>query len=288
MCCRVLAAAAVMWVSSAWSQGTSGLEFQYVSPRPGAAYVNCRTTLGFRSSTRIIEESLKDIRILLNGSKSGIQTGVLRLARDQMTIICTPASPFTPGEQVAVSVPAGIRTREGVGLKGMSYSFTISSLQEPVAQHRILPPKPSTGRVMPGARVSAASVQPGRDPRTSGLPDDFPPISVLRNTVPGADPVFIGNFSWSEEPTPSYITILYRDGSPAFYKKIYGWDFKQQPSGLLTYYDEISEVFYGMDSAYQVVDSFYAPIRSWIRSTAATGIPRTSMSCKSCLMAGRG
>jgi hypothetical protein len=250
----VLLVIVCLWNMSGRGEKRSGPDYIYVSPRPAAAYVNCRTTLAFRSADLIAEESLAGIRIILHGSSSGTQAGTVRLARDQRTILCTPSRAFSPGEEVSVSLPAGVRTREGVRLEVLSYAFRTSAMREqipaPATQQKI------TKRQVPvDLHVSVSS--PVRPPSITDVPASFPPIRVLKNTIPTADPVFMSNFSWGEESTPEYIFILYRDGTPAYYKKIFGWDFKRQPSGMLTYYDQVDKIFYGMDSAYQVVDSFY-------------------------------
>jgi hypothetical protein len=252
--CAVLLIVAGLWTPGIRAENRTSAGFAYISPLPGATYVNCRTTLAFRSSDVIAEESLAGVRIILHGSLSGVQTGVLRLARDQRTILCTPPAAFSPGEDVSVTLPVGVRTRGAVRLEALSYSFRTSTMGEkrplPRAQQAI-----TKRRVAGDQHVSGAP--PVQPPSVTNVPANFPPIRVLKNTTPDADPVFMSNFSWGETGTPEYIFILYRDGTPAYYKKIFGWDFKRQPSGMLTYYDQIVKTFYGMDSAYQVVDSFY-------------------------------
>ncbi len=250
-----LVAVFVLCASAAWSQGDPGTFFTYMAPRPGATFVNSRTTLAFRSPLMIAKESISGVRVVLSGSKSGAHRSTLSLARDEKTLVCTPATPFTPGELVTVEFPGTVHARTGQHIAGLTYTFTVSPMRESVP-YKGEPRKPRRGAPARSTRLPLLNAAPAGLSGTSTVPDDFPPIKILKNTVPGADPVFIGNFSWGEEVTPAYISILYRDGTPAFYRKVYGWDLKVQQTGLLTYYDEVQGYWYGMDNAYQVVDSF--------------------------------
>jgi len=47
-------------------------------------------------------------------------------------------------------------------------------------------------------------------------------------------------------------------GTPVFYRKTpdFNLDFKRQPGGILTYYDNFKYYFSALDSSYQVIDSF--------------------------------
>ena len=253
----VLAGLVLISITGVRSQTPVSSGYAYVSPRPGAFFVNPHTTLAFRSGGRIQRESLYGLTLSLRGSRSGDQRVPLRLARDGMTLVCAPGSPFQPGEAVTVSLPGGIRTSGGDRLPALTYGFTTTSLTAPIRKR---PPQEGSGH--PGgsalrASESLTSALPARTLHPLDVPEDFPPVRVLRNTSQGEDPLFLDNFSWGPEETAHYMMILYRDGTPAFYRKQDAWDFKRQPNGLLTYYDQITEEFYGLDSAYQVVDSFY-------------------------------
>jgi hypothetical protein len=67
----------------------------------------------------------------------------------------------------------------------------------------------------------------------------------------------MSNFAFFGMYTP-YLLILSDSGTPVFYRKMPArcTDFKLQPNGLLTYYEDVALKFYGMDSLYAVTDSF--------------------------------
>ena len=53
--------------------------------------------------------------------------------------------------------------------------------------------------------------------------------------------------------------ILDSLGNPFFYKRLesVGYDWKLQPNGKITYFDGYGRMYFGMDSTFTVVDSFY-------------------------------
>ncbi len=231
--------------------------FDYVSPLPGATRVNPGTTIAFRQGAPIAAASLGELRVSALGSKSGVHRVTTKLSDDGVTVVCIPDPAFMQAETVHVHIGGGLRTTTGHVISGLSYTFVTSTREIRKARHA---PRPGSSALQshraPRQSIGANDrAYPGN--ATGELPPDFPPIRVLRNNTPTGDPLFLGNFSWGPDSTPQYMMILYRDGSPAFYRKAFAWDFKVQPNGLLTYFDEYAQVFYGLDSAYHMADSFY-------------------------------
>src|SRR5678815_5711504 len=90
------------------------------------------------------------------------------------------------------------------------------------------------------------------------LPPDFPHVTAFTfgKTAPGR--IFLSNFHLTSATTNPYLMILENDGTPFFQRKLgaLGLDFKMQPDGRLTYYDNDAKCFYALDAHYAVVDSF--------------------------------
>lgn len=65
-----------------------------------------------------------------------------------------------------------------------------------------------------------------------------------------------GNYFFAISP---YLVIIDNFGIPVFYRKISGGvrNFKPQPGGELTYYDNSRKKFFSLGSFYHVVDSFF-------------------------------
>lgn len=92
------------------------------------------------------------------------------------------------------------------------------------------------------------------------LPSDLPIITTTPNN-PTSGYYFLDIMTISlDDMLAKFVMIIDNDGNPVFYKRVPNntADFKLQPNGLITYYDFIERKFYGMDSTFAVVDSFYA------------------------------
>jgi hypothetical protein len=72
----------------------------------------------------------------------------------------------------------------------------------------------------------------------------------------------VAPYYWTKTTVGSYLLILNDQGQLVYYQSVANdlaaLDFKQQPNGLLSYYDQKDSTFYLMNSHYQVVDSYRA------------------------------
>ena len=78
----------------------------------------------------LTSQIVSGLQFAVRGITSGLHTGKTILADDAKTVIFKPDQPFTPGEQVSVSV----NSLQGVGTSGylpVSYSFTVATNQKP-------------------------------------------------------------------------------------------------------------------------------------------------------------
>ncbi len=103
--------------------------------------------------------------------------------------------------------------------------------------------------------------------KSQPLPDDFPDITTYKSGITAPGYIFL-NVSAEVEGTGYYIMMIDDDGVPFKYKKLtsdYSYDFKPQPSGLLSYAQFLSHHSYTgggncihmiMDEEMNTVDSF--------------------------------
>ena len=227
--------------------------FQYISPVPGSELLLRQTNIIIRQGEELTGVDLNDTTLLtVNGSISGKHSGNLYLTIDSKTLIFEPNLPFTNGEKVEVYLKSGLRTITGNTVDSLGFSFSISRgcTNPPNSITKTL----DTGKPNSVNRINnllKAEIEP-----TIILPADFPDIRINSKVNPEDGFYFIG----INQATSNYISIINNSGIPIFYKKINGrnYDFKLQSNGILTYYDETAGKFYGLDSLYQVVDSFYS------------------------------
>ncbi|MCB0165380.1 MAG: aryl-sulfate sulfotransferase [Anaerolineae bacterium] len=229
------------------NRSSSGQDFEYISPPPDAQLVSVGTTIAIRPGEVIKADSVSRDFFTVNGSSSGVHQGQTLLADDQKTVIFKPAKPFVNEETVTVSVRKGLITAAGETLAGITFDFATSPLK---------PPWPE--RQQPN-RDDTAAVPDGQNLGYVTLPVDIPAITITISTkgARAAGYLFLSNISGNTTP---YLLIIDDQGEPVYYKKVNQptGDFKKQPNGQLTYWDQSALAFQVMNASYQIVDTYQA------------------------------
>jgi len=83
--------------------------FEYISPKENSKYVSLSTNLILRSGEFIDHSSLSQNEFVVEGSKSGYHSGVVKLSDDNKTILFFPDLKFTADEIVTVTIKPGIK-----------------------------------------------------------------------------------------------------------------------------------------------------------------------------------
>lgn len=222
---------------------------EYYAPLKNAEYVSKDATIAIRYGPQLNKQVLSKLKFIVLGTQSGLHSGSSLLADDQKTVIFKPDRPFTPGEQVKADVN-GLRLDSGEVYVGLSYTFKISQHQE-------------------SGTVTSLTPDPADDkPRSAfpgflTVPQDIPHFRV---TTPATDmsegDVFVSPFYWTKNTTGSYLLILDGQGKLVYYKsmadELGAFDFKLQPNGMLSYYDQLTSRYVLMNSKYQVADTYQA------------------------------
>jgi hypothetical protein len=106
------------------AQETHSTPFEYLSPRPGAAYILPEQVIAFRLKDRCLPDLLLQTQYEIKGSRSGPVSATLRLASDRQTAFLTPGMSFSRDEKVTVT----IRFAEVLNLPDFSFSFFTTTL----------------------------------------------------------------------------------------------------------------------------------------------------------------
>jgi len=102
-----LTASLTLFVAVTFS-GQAPLPLVYISPPPGGRFVSAHTAIAVRQGEEVNRTSLLRAGLFeVMGAQSGRHDGRTLLADDGQTVIFEPASPFAPGEQVAVTLQDG-------------------------------------------------------------------------------------------------------------------------------------------------------------------------------------
>jgi hypothetical protein len=135
----------------------------------------------------------------------------------------------------------------------LAYSFTIAINQQPGT---------------PGSSQLADPPIPAKPPRSAfpdflTVPQDIPHFTITQSSASESEgDIFVAPFYWTESTVGSYLLILNQQGQLVYYQSaadaLDAWDFKMQPNGMLSYYDQKDSTIYLMDSHYQVVGTYQA------------------------------
>jgi len=242
----------------------------YVSPMPGSALVSPKSNIIIKTKESLNPSLIADPSLFsVRGSLSGEHAGTTILSDDQETIVFQPANPFSPGEVVTALVRLDGLTQQGNKIAPLGFTFTISPLSRSDQDLLIT----TAARVTSFVDTPASSTAPSLPLRLAKtqidtLPPDFSKMIVVQNGSPSPGDIFLSTFkiavapdSTSGTPVPlsdQDLLILSNDGSSVFHRKVNGvaTDFKLQPNGNLTYYDNGGRAFYELDKNYALVDSF--------------------------------
>jgi len=224
---------------------------QFISPLANSKHVKVSTSITLRFTVNPELNSIKKNTVQIIGSKSGNHESEFKISKDGRTIIFTPLTKFQNDEIVSVKIMP-IKTESDFS-EPINFSFVTEKENIPVSSIDVLKNEISVNN------ISQSNFQiPYALNRTSGLPTDFPEISILNSFNPSSGYLFLSNFALTNASIPYYLMILNNAGSPVYYKKLdtAAYDFKKQPNGNLTYYYSKAQKFYEMNTNYQIIDSF--------------------------------
>jgi hypothetical protein len=234
----------------AHTEGGQGLLVRYLSPIPDSRYILPGTNIIIRTDRRPGPDlALKLVRSL-TGGRSGKHRYDVRVSDDGRTVTCQPDSPFAPGEEVTVRIDTSVAVWTGPARAG-EFRFTTAG----TTPDRVLLRQQLRAGDFPEA-LSTPAPPRKRGPATIADGIVIPNIDVTFFTPPLPGYLFLSPLPWNATSIPALL-ILRNDGTPVFARDLpaNGYDFKPQPNGMLTYFDDGSETFQVMDRTCTVVDT---------------------------------
>ena len=238
--------------SSALGAGQKPLLVRYLSPLPDSKYILPVTNIIVRTDGPIADDAAQGLIRVISGTLSGIHSFAVRVSDDGRTVVCQPATPFSLSEGVTVLLDTSIARCTGPAQAG-SFTFWIApSYVDPTALRAKL--RASDFPESVSARKQALRTRPAAV--TDGIVLPVIDVTVSEATSPGY--LFLSNLNWSYASVPALL-ILRDDGSQVFARDLEnnGYDFKPQPNGMLTYYDDGPQEFLEMDQTCTVIDTFH-------------------------------
>lgn len=223
---------------------------RYLSPLPDSRCILPGTNIIIRTDRPTGADAASRLVRSVTGARSGIHRYAVRVSDDRHTVTCQPESPFAAAEEVTVNVDTAFALWPGPA-GGGEFTFTTSgTMPDLVALRKNLRASDSPEAVSAPGRAR----KQGPTSMADGVV--LPNIDVTLSTPTSPGYLFLSPLPWNETSIPSLL-ILRNDGTPVFARNLpaNGYDFKPQPNGMLTYFDDGSGAFMVMDSTYSVVDT---------------------------------
>ncbi len=233
---------------SLFNTGIAAHTYLYLSPVPDSRLNSRATNIIIRPGSTIDENSLNISLISVVGKQSGNHTGHILLTADRKTIVFVPFKKFAAGEEVLVILKNGLKTQRGQIVQGVSFSFTVTPLEQPIpAQSEFTYHRESLKKIQP--KITSGDT----------LPADFPTINVVNHggTSPG---LLFGGVKSRLDSIGSYHIVLNDSGKVVYYEPGDGRNFRVQPNGFISYAKNIGgrhdNIFMIENHNFVVVDSF--------------------------------
>ncbi len=222
-------------------------------PIPGAKEVSTLTSIGITASVPFALPSKSESFIVI-GSQSGLHGGLVHLSKDKRTIIFEASTPFDLNELVQVVLSSALS--EGTTIRD---TFTFTTMRDEQMRYErsatFATHSPLGKMVVDNVEDSIPPPPPPPPPDSMQWAIDWSP-AIDNNPTPGR--IFIA----TNTPVPAYnnfLFILDQDGKLLDYHFApFAFNFELQPNGEMTYYSPTGSWYYGVDSGFNVLDTFAA------------------------------
>ncbi len=229
--------------------------FEYISPKNNSEFVSLNNNIILKSSEYIDESSLNINEFVVNGSKSGVHGGVVKLSDDGKTILFLPENKFLPDEVVNVNIKSGILTRSGKKFLTASFHFKTTNLSHPIDEQSLTYNEDGRANNFNNSETYKNLVSSKTNVDT--LPSDFPKIQIDSSNNPSDGKIFIANKpAQFGAPYGNYLIIADNDGKIIKYKKFNTSEsnFRVLPNGELMTSENGRHLI--LDTSLTVIDTF--------------------------------
>lgn len=232
-----------------------------IFPLPGSEFVSLETNIIFRyRQAQNIQgsSSSSSLRLIVKGSKSGLHTLRSAFSDDNRIIIYQPDMLFASSEIVTVQVTGGADNHSGKEPGTETFSFSTRDENPSIARDVVI--SDDLAERFNAQPQSETSGLINKSKNAESLPADYPSITVntFSGNIPQAE-LFVSNTTFGQNSSNvPYLTTLTTEGVPIFYRKMTAnaLDYKRQPNGMVTYFDQARGYFVALDSFYTEVDQF--------------------------------
>ena len=221
----------------------AGPKVVYTSPLHQAELVNAEENIliRFDSDARNI---LDGSEISVQGSMSGAIPSSAKILEEGKLLLLDPSIDFGRGEVVSVMLTNKFS-------KETLHAFEFTADENPMSEEEKM-------KTLLKIRKAEFGNDFGNEEHSARgyphLPATEPQITIHVNSNPSPGTIFFGNF-----PQNPYLVAMKPSGQFLYAGQMPSpcYDFRLQETGLLTFFRNQGQMYFGMDSSYNITDSFY-------------------------------
>jgi len=234
---------AVLFIKFAAVTFGNAQENIYNSPIDNATLVNSSENVIVRFISEEVT-SVSNFELSVTKSDWSIVEGVTKILNDGKTLVFDPKIDFDAGDQISVRL---LNKNHNKLVKQFSFSVDPSPINESDRIRNI--ERIRREEFGFDYRLNQESIK-----SIAALPVIEPEITIHVNNNPAPGTIFFGNFAANP-----HLAAMKSTGEFMFIRQMPSpcYDFRVQENGLLTYFQNFGQKYYGMDSNYNVVDSFF-------------------------------
>jgi hypothetical protein len=224
-------------------------DFDYLDPLPNARFVSTSSTIIIRPKNNIdINTLLNNGSVIVQSFSSGIKTFTGRIADEGKVVLLKMTSSFNAGDSVLMQFTSHIKYKNGAPINSFGYKFYLSKTQ-------VSDRKSSTiEELYPEFDVS------NNASHTELFSAGVPEIIVTYSRFPSPGKLFFNNLvRFPVSGYTPYLLVTDNEGTSVFKREMPApcYDLNLQPNGMITYFDQLTDKFYGLNSNLEIADTFH-------------------------------
>jgi len=237
-------------------------KYSYISPVPSSKFINPEQTITLKTGFEFNRNTIDENKFSIKGSLSGTHSFEVNLMNDMKTLIIVPDKHFLYGENVDIIIKPGIKTKTGININALSFSFTIKPCDNLPLLIDFYEREAANEESIINEPIGLTSNYRGTL-MDNNLPADYP-VPEMHNYQETDNRVLFYTLSprAGAPQFSNYLSINDEYGTPVFFRKtsantLY---FHKMENGQLAFAKNESgnpekERYFFMDSSYVILDS---------------------------------
>jgi len=210
----------ILYSTISYTQTALDFDYIYLSPEPMSKNISLHNNIAIRVGEKLDPGLIKTVDIRVNGSKSGMINGQIKLSDDHYTLIFKPLIEYQTNELISVKIMGGIQTITGKNISNIDFYFQTTSISSDKykALHKTIYRDILLDYNNHLYQKEERQGSGKKFVRGDSLPETYPEMLITMNTNPSPGYFFISpneGGAWEK-----FMIIMDNYGTPVYYKSL--------------------------------------------------------------------